>query len=106
MISKKKLKEDIITYDIITYKDEDGKDIEYVEVTLVDRIIDVYMDTREVNIGILANKIIDISATSENHEQNTAGSYFDWKFGNIYYEKYGEGKPVLLIHDFSVGSSS
>ena len=28
----------------------------------------------------LANKIIDISATSENHEQHTAGSYFDWKF--------------------------
>lgn len=24
----------------------------------------------------LANKIIDISATFENHEQNTAGSYF------------------------------
>ena len=59
MITKKKLKEDIITYDIITYKDEDGKDIEYVEVTLVDRIIDVYMDTREVNIGILANKILE-----------------------------------------------
>ena len=54
MISKKQLKEDIITYDIITYKDEDGKQVEYVEVTLVDRIIDVYMDTREVNIGILA----------------------------------------------------
>ncbi|WP_411167514.1 hypothetical protein ACH36K_10140 [Clostridium sp. MB05] len=59
MISKKALKEDIITYDIIKYKDEDGKEIEYVEVTLVDRIIDVYMDTKEVNIGILANKIIE-----------------------------------------------
>ena len=59
MITKKKLKEEIITYDIITYKDDDGKDIEYVEVTLVDRIIDVYMDTREVNIGILANKILE-----------------------------------------------
>ena len=46
-------------YDIIKYKDEDGKLIENVEVTLVDRIIDVYMDTREVNIGILANKIIE-----------------------------------------------
>ena len=53
MITKKKLKEEIITYDIITYKDDDGKDIEYVEVTLVDRIID------EVNIGILANKILE-----------------------------------------------
>jgi hypothetical protein len=59
MISKKALKEDIITYDIIKYKDEDGKEIEYVEVTLVDRIIDVYMDTKEVNVGILANKIIE-----------------------------------------------
>ena len=59
MITKKQLKDDIITYDIIKYKDEDGKLIEYVEVTLVDRIIDVYMDTREVNIGILANKIIE-----------------------------------------------
>ena len=59
MITKKQLKDDIITYDIIKYKDEDGKMIEYVEVTLVDRIIDVYMDTREVNIGILANKILE-----------------------------------------------
>lgn len=59
MITKKKLKDEIITYDIIKYKDEDGKVVEYVEVTLVDRIIDVYMDTREVNIGILANKIIE-----------------------------------------------
>lgn len=59
MITKKQLKDDIITYDIIKYKDEDGKMIEYVEVTLVDRIIDVYMDTREVNIGLIANKIIE-----------------------------------------------
>lgn len=59
MISKKQLKEDILTYDIIKYEDEDGKVIEYVEVTLVDRIIDVHMDTREVNIGLIANKIIE-----------------------------------------------
>ena len=59
MITKKQLNDDIITYDIIKYKDEDGKLVEYVEVTLVDRTIDVYMDTREVNIGILVNKIIE-----------------------------------------------
>ena len=64
MITKKQLKDDIITYDIIKYKDEDGKIIEYVEVTLVDRIIDVYMDTKEVNIGILANKIRDVFSIS------------------------------------------
>lgn len=59
MISKKQLKDEIITYDIITYKDEEGKQVEYVEVTLTDRIIDVYMDIREVNIGLIANKIIE-----------------------------------------------
>lgn len=59
MITKKQLKEDIITYDIIKYTDDNGKLVELVEVTLVDGIIEVYMDTREVNIGILANKIIE-----------------------------------------------
>lgn len=59
MISKKQLKEDIITYDIIKFKEEDGSLTEYVEVTLVDRVIDVYMDTKEVNIGILVNKILE-----------------------------------------------
>ena len=59
MVTKKQLKEDIITYDVIKYVDEEGKNIEYVEVTLVDRIIDVYMDTREVNIGLIINKIIE-----------------------------------------------
>ncbi|MGV3024484.1 hypothetical protein ACED96_02060 [Clostridium thermobutyricum] len=59
MITKKKLKEEIITYDVINYIEEDGTHIEYVEVTLADRIIDVYMDTREVNIGILVNKILE-----------------------------------------------
>lgn len=59
MISKKELLEEIITYDIITYEDENGKEINYVEVTLVDRIIDVYMDVREVNIGLIAKNIIE-----------------------------------------------
>ncbi|MGL5646572.1 MAG: hypothetical protein ACRDDY_01880 [Clostridium sp.] len=59
MITKKKLKEEIITYDVINIIEEDGTHVEYVEVILADRVLDVYMDTREVNIGILANKIIE-----------------------------------------------
>ncbi|MGL4362953.1 MAG: hypothetical protein ACRCSG_06800 [Cellulosilyticaceae bacterium] len=58
MITEKQLKEEIITYDIIKYTDEKGKDIECVEVVLTDRIIDVHMDTKEVNIGILVKKIL------------------------------------------------
>lgn len=59
MITLKELKEEILTYDIIKYTDETGKEIECVEVTLADRIIDVYMDTKEVNIGILAKRILE-----------------------------------------------
>lgn len=59
MITAKQLKEDILTYDIILKVDDDGKEQEFVEVTLVDRIIDVYMDTKEVNIGLIAKKILE-----------------------------------------------
>ena len=44
--------------------------------------------------------------TSDELSEEDSSNYYNWKFGNIYYEKYGEGEPVLLIHDFSVGSSS
>ena len=57
---KKQLKEDIITYDFIDYIDEDGKLVEYVEVTMVDKIIDVPMSLKEVNIGLLVNRIIEL----------------------------------------------
>lgn len=59
MISKKQLKEEILYWDIISYTDEKGDVKDYVEVTLSDRVIDVYMDIREVNIGLIANKIIE-----------------------------------------------
>lgn len=32
-------------------------------------------------------------------------NFYKHKFGNIHYNVYGEGKPLLLIHDTSVGSS-
>ena len=42
------------------YIDEDGKLVEYVEVTMVDKIIDVPMSLKEVNIGLLVNRIIEL----------------------------------------------
>lgn len=59
MITLKQLKEEILVYDIINFVNEEGKHIECVEVTLSDRIIDVYMDTKEVNVGIVAKKILE-----------------------------------------------
>ncbi len=32
--------------------------------------------------------------------------FYEWRFGKIRYRKKGSGKPVLLIHDLTVGSSS
>lgn len=31
---------------------------------------------------------------------------YEWRFGNIKYRKYGEGKPLLLLHDLSPACSS
>lgn len=58
MATKKELMDSIISWDIIT-TDEEGNPINCVEVTFPDRIIDVQMDTREVNIGLIIKKIIE-----------------------------------------------
>jgi len=58
--------------------------------------------------GVLAgtNKIIDIMADKNENLPINNGKYFCWKYGNIYYTKSGKGKPLLLIHDLNVCSSS
>ncbi|WP_055069733.1 hypothetical protein [Clostridium massiliamazoniense] len=58
MATKKEIMDSIITWDVIT-NDENGNPIECVEVTFPDRIIDVNMDTREVNIGLIVKKILE-----------------------------------------------
>lgn len=58
MATKKEIMDSIITWDVIT-SDENGNPIECVEVTFPDRIIDVNMDTREVNIGLIVKKILE-----------------------------------------------
>ena len=58
MITLKQLKEEIITYDIIRY-DENGNEVSYVEVVLTDRIIEVPMNLKEVNVGLIAREILN-----------------------------------------------
>ena len=43
---------------------------------------------------------------SEEHTEEDLSSYYNWKFGNIYYKKAGSGSPLLLIHDLNHYSSS
>ena len=52
------------------------------------------------------NKVISFTSTLDNLLCNDDGQYFDWRFGKIFYRKQGEGKPILLIHDLTVNSSS
>ena len=52
------------------------------------------------------NKMLHISATADNLTSNPSGLCYNWKFGNIFYTKQGEGTPILLIHDLSTYSSS
>ena len=54
----------------------------------------------------LINKFIYFSATLDNLLSNPSGSYYEWKFGKIYFTKTGEGKPILLIHDLNTFSSA
>lgn len=53
----------------------------------------------------IINKLIYFSATMDNLLSNTSGSYYNWKFGKIYYKKIGTGHPLLLIHDLDTYSS-
>lgn len=53
----------------------------------------------------IINKFIYFSATMDNLLSNTSGSYYNWKFGKIYYKKTGSGHPLLLLHDLDTYSS-
>lgn len=54
----------------------------------------------------MINKFIYLSATLDNLLNSNSETYYEWRFGKIYYKKQGEGKPILLIHDLSTYSSA
>lgn len=51
------------------------------------------------------NYFVEKNATSKNMLSDENGSYFNWKYGDIFYTKRGNGKPILLLHDISPESS-
>lgn len=44
--------------------------------------------------------------TSDELSEEDSSNYYNWKFGNIYYQKTGSGSSLLLIHDLNHYSSS
>lgn len=57
-------------------------------------------------IMYLVNKAVNYIATASNFLQKDKMNNYEWKFGNVKYTVTGKGKPVLLIHDLDVASSS
>lgn len=52
------------------------------------------------------NKFIEKTASQKNLLSDKDGEYYDWKYGNVFYTKSGNGSPVLLIHDTDSSASS
>ena len=52
------------------------------------------------------NKAIEKLATTKGLLDHRKKETYHWRFGDISYSVSGEGKPVLLIHDLTPGSSS
>ncbi len=52
------------------------------------------------------NKFIEKTASEKNLLSDKDGAYYEWKYGNVFYSKYGSGFPVLLIHDANSAASS
>lgn len=54
----------------------------------------------------IINRVITSVATMKELLLKKKNNTFNWRFGEIHYTKKGSGKPVLLIHDLTYGSSS
>lgn len=52
------------------------------------------------------NRIEYSHATIKNILSSSDNLYYEWRFGKIRYIKKGNGTPLLLLHDLTVGSSS
>lgn len=54
----------------------------------------------------VVNRVFQYISTADNLLDKDTYQYYNWRFGKIAYKKAGSGRPVLLIHDLSVCSSS
>lgn len=61
--------------------------------------------TAAATIHIL-NRVQYSLSTVKDNLSSTENNYYEWRFGKIRYLKKGNGTPLLLVHDLTVGSSS
>lgn len=68
-------------------------------------IITAILGAATVTIHVV-NRIITLVTTLDNTLNIKKGSFYEWRFGKIFYTCKGSGSPILLIHDLeSYGSS-
>lgn len=53
----------------------------------------------------VANKFIAATSQLKEMLDISCRNFYEWRLGNIYYTKKGEGTPILLIHDLLPGAS-
>ena len=51
------------------------------------------------------NRVIISASTVKELLTKRKNYFYTWRFGKVHYRKTGSGKPVLLIHDLTAGSS-
>lgn len=62
--------------------------------------------TATVGAGMyIINQYISKIANEKNLVNDQEGSYFHWKYGEIFYHTLGSGQPILLVHDIHESSS-
>lgn len=54
----------------------------------------------------MINKILCHLSTLHDLLHREEGETYEWRFGKIHYQKYGCGKPLLLLHDLNPAVSS
>lgn len=53
----------------------------------------------------IANKFITATSQLKEMLDISCRNFYEWRLGDIYYTKKGEGTPILLIHDLLSGAS-
>ena len=65
----------------------------------------IFLGTSTAAIIAAINKALFVRATSKKLLTTEEHGIYAWRFGDIFYTKSGEGKPLLLIHDLVTASS-
>ena len=70
--------------------------------------ISTFLRLNVMALGVIhvANRFIFSVSGGKNMLKPGGGKYYRWKYGEVFYHKYGEGSPLVLLHDTRPSFSS